>query len=372
MLYDEHVGEFTAGDPSSQLPNTMSAPGLIPLSTVISDPLAPNVQLKRAARTWKLAQVANCSGGCRVWVSNSDESMSDQILPEADEESLIPDNIPDEIWQTHFRQGEGELNDKRETEFLLTLYKECSGRWPVIYDRWQSHSVYGPRGKSLESIKTKFSKAVSKLLEVDIFGRRKPSTSMDRLHLSRSLKFLPLFSMKYNEKNEYLRRIFLDNEFRRQKVAEASNNADRYMSDLMRMPSMTMKYKKGSRGGQPSTLPTGPHLTSSLVQSVHSEIGLAESNRVKAVLKSLGVNRNDMMRTPQLAKLFAIVEREAHVLIMMRDSLQRKKQELEIIRTSGLNGLGISHRPRTASQQPPVSVNHVAQSVPNPQQKRKR
>ena len=49
----------------------------------------------------------------------------------------------------------------------------------------------------------------------------------------------------------------------------------------------------------------------------------------------------------KLSKLFAVIERETYSLIMLRDSLQRKKQELEILRTSGVNGVvNVGHRQR--------------------------
>jgi hypothetical protein len=360
MLYHDDVGEFVPGDPGTHFPHVMGPPGLVPLTTCVSDSFVPKSGVT-SVRKWKRVRPALGGPTASVWGTDSDETMEDvRLTTKCIEELLIPDEIPEDVWQMYFRQGDSELNDKRETEFLLSLYKECSGRWPVIYDRWQSHGIYGPRGKSIESIKAKFNRAVTKLLEVDAISRSKKPSS-DRSGHNRSLKYLPLFSMKYNEKNEYLRRMFLDNEYKRQKVSEASANADRYLGDLMRIPNMTVKMKKGQRSGQPSNLPPGPHLMSGLIQSVHSEISLSESNRVKAVVKGLGINRAEMMRTPQLAKLFAIVERETHMLLMMRDSVQRKKQELEIVKTSGTMGIGMSYRPKAPPSQAPSSNAQAAQ-----------
>ncbi len=190
--------------------------------------------------------------------------------------------------------------------------------------------------------------------------------------------------MKYNEKNEYLRRVFLENEFRRESSAEATAACEKSANEIMRVPNLTMKHKKNMAGGgtapaKPSLVP-GPQLASSLIQSVHSEVSLAESNRLKAILKNLGIDRTSMQRTPKLSKLFSIVEREAHTLLMMRDSLQRKKQELEILRTSGMNGgvgNGLNNRPRPPPPGPPSqNVNEVlmaaAAAAAAAQQKRKR
>jgi hypothetical protein len=352
--------------------------------TVISDPLADANRLDRPVRKWKRSQSFRQATGTSAWAPyDEDEKMEDDkakvLSGFSGEESLIPETIPDELWQSHFRQHDAELNDRKETEHLLWLYKQCSGRWPVIYDRWQLHPVYGPRGKSLESLKSKFNKVIMKLLEIDIVQKRKPANSMERMQVSQPLKYLPIFCMKYNEKNEYLRRLFLENQFKRQSSPDATAVCDKFMNELMRIPNMTMKHKKNM--AKPPIVP-GPQLASSQIHSVHSEISLAESNRLKAVIKSLGIDRSIMMCTPKIAKLFSIVEREAHTLLMMRDSLQRKKQELEILRTSGgINSVGQTRAPRimpappAVGSIPPQSTNAVDMmmtAAAAQQQKRKR
>jgi len=389
MIYDATVSEFVAGGVGSRLPNRFAPPGLPSMSTVLADPLSSINRMQRPVQKWKRSRMYDLENSASVWKrEDDDDAMLDDkektLLVLSGEEAIIPETIPDDIWQNHFRQHDADLSDRKETEFLLSLYRQCSGRWPVIYDRWQSHSVFGPRGKSMESLKSKFNKVVVKLLEVDVLKRRKITTATERMQATQSLRWLPIFAMKYNEKNEYLRRVFLENEFRRESSADATAACDKCVNEIMRIPNLTMKHKKtmgGGPPGKPSLIP-GPQLSSTMVQSVHSEISLAESNRLKAILKSLGIDRTSMQRTPKLSKLFSIVEREAHTLLMMRDSLQRKKQELEILRTSGINGgvgNGLNNRPRPPPPSGPQSqnVNEVlmaaaAAAAAAAQQKRKR
>ena len=384
MIYDATVSEFVAGGVGSRVPTRVAPPGLPSMSTVLSDPLSRINRLQQPVHRWKRSRMLNLDYCASTWAREDHDEIMDGVNNGvlrvfSGEESLIPDSIPEDIWQAHFRQHDADLSDRKETEFLLSLYKQCSGRWPVVYDRWQSHPVFGPRGKSIESLKSKFNKVMLKLLEVDALKRNKATTATERIQATQSLRWLPIFAMKYNEKNEYLRRVFLENEFRRESSPEAISACEKYVNELMRVPNLTMKHKKAMTGGpgKPALIP-GPQLASSLIQSVHSEISLAESNRLKAILKSLGVDRASMQRTPKLSKLFSIVEREAHSLLMMRDSLQRKKQELEILRTSGMNGgvgNGLNNRPRPPPSGPPSqNVNEVLMAAASAaaQQKRKR
>ena len=386
MIYDPAVSEFVAGGVGSRLPNRFAPPGLPSMSTVLADPLSSVNRTQGPVQKWKRSRMFDMANSAFMWKrEDDDQEMSDDkekaLLVFNGEEAVIPETIPDDIWQNHFRQHDADLSDRKETEFLLSLYRQCSGRWPVIYDRWQSHPVFGPRGKSMESLKSKFNKVVVKLLEIDAVKRRKAITASERMQATQSLRWLPIFAMKYNEKNEYLRRVFLENEFRRESSTDATAACEKCVNEIMRVPNLTMKHKKtmgGGGPGKPSLIP-GPQLSSTMIQSVHSEISLAESNRLKAILKSLGLDRSSMQRTPKLSKLFSIVEREAHTLLMMRDSLQRKKQELEILRTSGMNGgvgNGLNNRPRPPPPGPPSqNVNEVlmaAAAAAAAQQKRKR
>lgn len=387
MIYDATVSEFVAGGVGSKVPTRLAPPGLPSMTTILADPLSRINRLQRPVQRWKRSKMLDMEYSASTWTrENDDQEMQDEHhrvhTVFSGEEGLIPDTIPEDIWQSHFRQHDADLSDRKETEFLLSLYKQCSGRWPVVYDRWQSHPVFGPRGKSIESLKSKFNKVMLKLLEVDALKRRKATTATERIQATQSLRWLPIFAMKFNEKNEYLRRVFLENEFRRESSSEAMTACEKYVNELMRVPNLTMKHKKTMTGGPSKpTLVAGPQLASSLIQSVHTEMSLAESNRLKAILKSLGVDRTSMQRTPKLSKLFSIVERETHTLLMMRDSLQRKKQELEILRTSGMNGgvgNGLNNRPPRPQPSGPPSqnVNEVlmaaAAAAAAAQQKRKR
>ena len=372
MIFDDSLPEFIPGTSGSNLPVKFAPPGLPPMYPVLSDPTAPSNRMEEPVRKWRLSKGAN--SGASSWSNREDEPMHEQLNIFQGEESLIPDTIAEELWQSHFRQHDAELNDRKETEYLMQLYKQSSGRWPVIYDRWQMHPVYGLRGKSIESLKSKFNKVAMKLIETDVLLRKRPSTTMERFQVTQHLKFLPIFAMKYNEKNEYLRRLFLENAFKR----PASPDQDRWVNEIMRIPTLSVK-KKGQQA-KPPVIP-GPHLASSLNASVQSEISSSEYTRVKAVLRGLGIDKTALANTPAVAKLMAVVEKEAAALLMMRDSLQRKKQELEILRTSGGNGVGgMRMRPPPSSTSAPTSsastpapgMHMQPQSISISQQKRKR
>ena len=356
MIYDDSLPEFVPGGAGAHLAIRFAPNGPPPMYAAISDPMAPENRMSSPVRKWELRRPN--TGKALVWAVHEEvDSMRDSTSELFQgEELLIPDSIPDELWHAHFRQHDADLNDRKEADFLLQLFKQTCGRWPVIYDRWQMHPVYGLRGKSVEALKSKFNKIAMKLLEIDLLQRKRPASAMERIQVSQQLKYLPLFSMKYNEKNEYLRRLFLDNAFKR----GVSADHEKAVSEIMRVPTMMMKKK--SQQSKPPVAP-GPHAASTLITTLQSEVTNSEYNRVKAVLKGLGVDRASTAITPKLAKLMATVEKEAATLLMMRDSLQRKKQELEILRTSGGNGAG-AMRMRGAAATPPPAIT-VSPNAPN-------
>jgi hypothetical protein len=233
------------------------------------------------------------------------------------------------------------------------------------------------RGKSLESLKSKFNKVVSRLLEIDFMQRRKPTSNNERTLISQQLKFLPLFSVKFNEKNEFLRRSFLLNAFRK----GSTSDVEKLCNDLNRVAISNMKKKFPQ---QKPPLTPGPHASSSLVLNIQTEVTASEYLRVKGLLKSVGVDRNYVALTPRTAKLLAIVEKEVATLLMMRDSLQRKKQELEILRSTGSNQGNMRMRANMPTPAAGPSVGNsitpslqttpanLTQAIPLSQQKRKR
>lgn len=369
MWYDDNVAEFVPGGSCSAFSHKLVSPGLPSMYPVVSDPLTAENKLDRPVKRWKLTKVGGDSRIASSWVAEGDSEMAESFYGE---ECLLPDSIPDELWQTHFRQHDAELSDRKETEYLLSLYKECSGRWPVIYDRWQMHAVYGLRGKSVESLKSKFNKVVMKLLEIDLLTKKKPASNLERMQMmSQSLRYLPIFSIKYNEKNEYLRRLFLENK---------RQPDERALAEILRVPNMSIKKKPAPRAmAAPGTV-----LASASIPNLLNEISASDSNRIKLILSALGIKRDTLTKTPKISKLLAIVEKETHTLIMMRDSLQRKKQELEILKTTGASAqnhaLGAPQRVKLVSAPstpaPPTHNAHTvlmeAAAAVAAQQKRKR
>ena len=362
MNFDNTLPEFHPGG-KSNLPVKFAPGGLPSMYPVISDPFSDQARMHGRVRKWfkrPVGAVIAARWSCGDDDDQMDEGQGAQVFQ--GEEILLPDVLPESLWQSHFRQNDMELSDRKEAEFLLQLYKQSSGRWPVIFDRWQAHPVYGLRGKSLESLKARFSRILMKLMEIALLQRKKPSTGMERLQLSQQLKYFPPFSSRYNEKNEYLRRIFLQNAFKRSQSSEI----DKLFNELMRVPNLTLK-KRAPQPKQPLT--PGPHAASSLVSNIQSEVSVSEFARVKAILKNVGLDRTTLPHTPSVAKLMAIVEKEAATLLMMRDALQRKKQELELLRTTGGNSSGLRHRAQIVANQPvgpPVSAPQTAGTTPVP------
>lgn len=361
MNFDSNLPEFHPGG-NSNLPSKFAPGGLAPMYTVISEPLSQQARKDGPVRKWVKRKPGDTVTS--RWLCTDD----DEVMDGGDssifqgEEVLLPDSLPESLWQSHFRQHDMELSDRKEAEFLLQLYKQSSGRWPVIFDRWQAHPIYGLRGKSLESLKTRFSRLIMKIMEIDLLQRKKPSTGMERLQVSQQLKFLPAFSARYNEKNEYLRRIFLQNMFKRSQGADI----DKLFNELMRVPNLTLK-KRAPQPKQPTA--PGPHAASSMVSNIQSDISGSEYARVKAVLNSVGLDRAGLPLTPKIGKLMATAEKEAATLLMMRDALQRKKQELELLRISGGNTNGLRPRAQMAANHsvvPQVSAPGTATPTPIP------
>ena len=363
MFFDPPSSEALA-EGISNLPVRFSPGGLAPMCAVLSDPVSIQKQMKLCqSGGWarKRQQGRYSFGWSR---DDDDEYMGEAPTPAfVGEEGLIPDTIPESVWQDHFRQQDSDLADRKELEFLLQLYKQCAGRWPVIYDRWQGHPVYGMRGKSLESLKGRLNKVVLKLMEIDLLQRRKPSTSMERLQVSQQLKYLPLFAVRFNEKHDYLRRIFLHNSFKRPLV----NDIDKLVGELMRLPNLAVK-KRGHISRPPT--PPGPQAATASVASIQSEISGSEMTRIRAILKCVGVEREGIILTPKITRLMSVVEKEAAILLMMRDSLQRKKQELEILRSGGGNGPNsFRHKgtiPGGISSSGPVTASQTSTVTPVP------
>jgi hypothetical protein len=380
MMYDESLDDFIVGGGTSQLPVKFAPQGPPPMIPVLIELPPSDSSVSRGSRSWRLEHVPREIG--LKWVPQNQDAPMEEASSTIfhGEESLLPETISDTIWQSHFRHQDTELADRKETEILLKLYLQSCGRWPVIHDRWVSHPVYGSRGRSLEALKSRFSRLVTKLVEIDLFQRKKPSSNSERLQVSQQLKYLPLFTMKYNEKNEYLRRIFLLNSDKR----GSSPELDKLMNELTRIPTLNMKKRLPSLK---APLTPGPHAASSLMANVQAELSASEYLRVKSLLKSVGLDRAGMSITPKIARLLSVVEREAATLLIMRDSLQRKKQELEILRSSG--GAGVtrlrnapqSTPPSTTAALTPVTVSapllsapaaQASQSLSLSQQKRKR
>lgn len=333
------------------------------MTTVTGDHVSSSSRMTAAPRKWVRTRSRDqvIANWARI---DNDEGMEDDSSPIfLGEHALIPDCIPESLWQSHFRQQDSELADRREIEFLLQLYKQAAGRWPVIYDRWQAHPVYGMRGKSVESLKARFNRVIMKLMEIDVLQRRKPSSSMERLQVSQQLKYLPLFSLRYNEKHEYLRRVFLQNAYKRNQP----NDIEKLFGELMRIPNLTLK--KRAQAARPPPAP-GPQATTASMVNIQTEVSASEFSRIKAILKSVGIDRSSMSLTPKNAKLMSVIEKEAAILLMMRDSLQRKKQELEILRTSGGNGSNqLRHKLSLAASNAPSAPVTAAQTstvTPNP------
>ena len=358
MIYDDSLDDFTVGGSWSRLPVKFAPHGPPPMVPVVLELPASDSSGSRGSRSWRLERIPNDIAP--RWIPQAQDAPMEEAssIVFHGEESLLPEAIPDSIWQDHFRHQDSELADRKETEFLLQLYIQSCGRWPVIYDRWVHHPVYGSRGKSLEALKARFSRVVTKLMEIDLFQRKKPNSNSERLQVSQQLKYLPLFTMKYNEKNEYLRRIFLQNIYKRGSSAEL----EKLMNELIRIPSLNMKKRLPSLK---APLTPGPHAASNLISNVQGELTASEYLRVKSLLKSVGLDRGRMSLTPKVARLLSIVEKEAATLLIMRDSLQRKKQELEILRSSG--GAGVARLRNPPQSTPPsttAAVTPVTSSAP--------
>jgi hypothetical protein len=327
MMFDDSLPDLDFGESGGCDSIHLGPPGLPPLVHVVSNPHLMDNKLSAPVRRWEKRAVGfSRSRWCPVEELGPSESTT-----AACEDDVVPDTIPDDIWQTHFRQTESDLSDKKEAEYILSLFRQCSGRWPVIYDRWLSHPIYGERGRPLESLKSKFFKVNSKLLEIDALQRNQPTNNSERAAVLSSVRLLLPFTLRYNEKNEFLRRAVKELQWKQ--TAKDLDEQQKMLAEITRLPTISIRKKAPK-----PTLPVGASLASQSTPSPLADLSQAEGNRVRAVLKALGLDRAKMATTPSLQKRFALIEREAHALIMLRDSLNRKRQELEILRTGGNSG----------------------------------
>ena len=103
MLFDDSLPEFVPGGSCSNMPVKFAPPGLPPMYTVLSDPIASKNRMAESVTGWKLSRVGQ--GSVSKWSrTEEDERMSDQSSIFHGEECLVPESIPDDLWQSHFRQ----------------------------------------------------------------------------------------------------------------------------------------------------------------------------------------------------------------------------------------------------------------------------
>ncbi|KAM3420562.1 hypothetical protein BST61_g3824 [Cercospora zeina] len=65
----------------------------------------------------------------------------------------------DEIYEQDLRHDDW---TKAETDYLLQTYRECNGKWPVVWD----HYEYGDKTRSMEDLKARFYKVSAQLLQL--------------------------------------------------------------------------------------------------------------------------------------------------------------------------------------------------------------
>ncbi|KAI5359726.1 Putative SWR1-complex protein 4/DNA methyltransferase 1-associated protein [Septoria linicola] len=65
----------------------------------------------------------------------------------------------DEAYEQHLRHDDW---TKAETDYLVELYRDCNGKWPVVWD----HYEYEDKSRSMEELKARFYKISAQLLQL--------------------------------------------------------------------------------------------------------------------------------------------------------------------------------------------------------------
>jgi len=248
--------------------------------------------------------------GIQVWQSDPMVNENEELEHVLGEELLIPAFLDVELWTTNIKPMDHDWNDKTETDLLLTLYRSSGGRWPIVYDRWVCDAVYGTRGRTLEHLKARFYRVVTKLLDLDASHNTLPGH--------------PFLTNRYNELYDAQRRQF--NELNFSKDASTLENQTKLIKDLFRSK-LRIKIK-----AETPTQRLGVFVAANLAKQL--EMSLGDLEKVKAAAESLGVNLHGEARTLRVQKMLAAVSKQIHSLILLKESISIKSRQLESLRAA--------------------------------------
>ena len=228
------------------------------------------------------------------------------VQPTVSEESRFSLHLDSESW-ANLRQDDWQ--DRTESELLLSLYRSTGGRWPVIYDRWSSDPVYGTKGRSLESLKSRFEKMANKLIAADV----------PRL--------------AYNEQYDLQRRNFLENAYG--KDPSVIENLSKIARDLFRS---RPRPKPRTELNPPGRVGVG-------LAGRMPELSAGEAEKVRIVAESLGINLAGRARTVRVQKILSSIAKQLHSLVLLKESISAKISELDALGGSALSTLQNSTSP---------------------------
>ena len=284
--FAEHLNDFLP--PSGVAGSSASSKQLGKVSFLVqTESSTPSHQPKKWVRAPLLTQGSTRST-ISVW---QPEGSAPRITRPFGEELLVPAYLDTDTWNLTIRGIETDWQDKTETDLLLSLYRSCGGRWPVIHDRWQSDPVYGSKGRTLESLKARFAKVFSKLQDSP--------------------------SLRYSEIYDQHRRQFLDQHL--QKDPAVVDQQQRQARELFRSK---LRLK-----GKPENPRVGVFTAAALAK--HPELSPVESEKVKAAAAALGLDLFGTARTLRVQRLLAGIVKQLHCLVLLKESVATKIRDTE-------------------------------------------
>lgn len=133
------------------------SPGPQPAHKFASADLSSRSRCHQVAKMQRMRKAAKWTQQDRRW-RRVDATQPPPDFSKYNVQVEIPE-YDDEIYEEHLRHDDW---TKAETDYLVETYRECNGKWPVVWD----HYEYEDKTRSMEDLKARFYKVSAQLLQL--------------------------------------------------------------------------------------------------------------------------------------------------------------------------------------------------------------